>query len=117
PTAGPLPEMASRPALLAAPSVAAGCGDDLRRPARPPGGADEPGRRPAVDPLARPGHHRAARGRQRFLHGLPLPATPHAGAALAAGGPGLAAPAAGQVAGGAPARAVPVGLRGLRPLG
>src|SRR5438270_8982060 len=109
--------MATLPALLAGPPGTAGRGNDLRRPARPPGGRDEPGRRPAVDPLARPGHPRAARGRQRLLHGLSLPAAPHPRPSLAAGSMELAAATPEQVAGGAAAGRLPVRLRGAGPLG
>src|SRR4051812_21274349 len=92
--------MASRPALLAGAPVSAGRGDDLRRPARPPGGRDEPGRRLAVDSLARPAHLRAAGGRQRLLHGLPFPAASYPRPPLAAGRLELAAAPAEQVVGG-----------------
>src|SRR5581483_11482439 len=109
--------MASRPALLAAPFRAVGRAGHLRRAARPPGGRDEPGRCPALDPLARPGHSWAAGGRQRFLHGLPLPAAADRGAPLAAGALELAASAAEQVAGCAADCRVPVGLRGTGPVG
>ena len=102
PAAGPLPALAARPARLAAAAGAAGrrasIYDGLRGPQV---GADEPGRRAAVDSLARPGDPGAAGGRQRLLHGLSLPAAADAGPALAPARPGLAAPAAKQVAGGA----------------
>ena len=56
---------------------------DLRRSARAAGRRDEPGRRPAVDPLARPGDPGAARGRQRLLHGVPVHAAADARPPLA----------------------------------
>src|SRR4051794_37919530 len=109
--------MASRPAVPTAPVRAPGRAGHLRRAPRPPGGRDEPGRRPALDPLARPGRPGAAGGRQRLLHGLPVPAAPAPGPPLAAPGPELAAAAAEQMAGGAPGRRLPVGLRGAGPVG
>ena len=54
-------------------------------------GRDEPGRRPAVDSLARPAHPRAAGGRQRLLHGLSVPAAADPRPPLPAGRPELAA--------------------------
>src|SRR5262245_38127742 len=89
----------------------------LRRAPRPSGGRDEPGRRAALDPLARLRRPGAAGGRQRLLHGLPLPAAPDLGPPLAAPGLELAAVAAEQMAGGAPDRRLPVGLRGAGPVG
>src|SRR3954469_8939137 len=99
--------MAARPVVPADPTRAPGRAGHLRRAPRPPGGRDEPGRRPAVDPLARPGRSRANGGRQSLLHGLPLPAAPDPGPPLAAPGLELAAPAAEQMAGGAPGRRLP----------
>src|SRR5271166_1349396 len=102
--------MATGPALLAGPPVAVGRGDDLRRPARPPGGRDEPGRRPAVDSLARTDRLRDAGGRQRVLHGLPVHGAADVRKALASSGPELAELAAQQMAGGLFTRQLPVGL-------
>ena len=70
PLAGPLPALAARPARPASPAAAAGRRRHLRRPARAAGRRHEPGRRAAVDPLARPGGPGPAGGRQRLLHGL-----------------------------------------------
>src|SRR5262245_29615350 len=109
--------MASRPALLAGSPVAVGCGDDLRRPARSPGGRDEPGRRPPVDSLARPAHPRATGGRQRLLPRLSLPAAAHPGPTLPADRLELAAAPPDQMAGRPPGRRLPVGLRGAVPVG
>src|SRR5262245_48868929 len=100
--------MASRPALLATSPVALGRAGHLRRTPRPPGGRNEPGRCPAVDPLARSGHPWAAGGRQRLLHGMSFPRTPNPRPPLAAGTLGLAAAASEQMAGGAPDRRLPV---------
>ncbi len=52
-------------------------------------------------------------GGQLLLHGLSVSAAPDPGPPLAPDGPSLAALAAEQVAGGGPARAVSVGLRGV----
>src|SRR4051812_26880591 len=109
--------METRPPLLAGPPLAVGRGDDLRRPARPPGGRDEPGRHLALDSLARPAHPRAAGGRQRLLPGLSLPAASPPPPPLPAGRPELAAAPSEQVVGGPPDRRLPLGLRGAGPLG
>ena len=73
-------------------------------------GADEPGRRPAVDSLARPADPGLAGGGQRLLHGVSVHAAPDPGPPLAADGPQLAALAAEQMAGGGPARRCSSGL-------
>src|SRR5262249_47016707 len=115
--AGPLPEMAPRPALLATPHVVAGRAGHLRRVPRPPGRRDEPGRRAAVGPLARPGRPRAARDGQRLLHGLSAPLAPDLGSPLAAGPLELAATAAHKMDRGAAACRVLLGLRSAGPVG
>src|SRR6516162_9852953 len=104
--------MAPCPARLADSLVASGRRSHLRRTPRSPGGGDEPGRRAALDSLARAGYPRSARGRQRLLHGVPLPAAAHPRPPLAAGGLELAAATAEQMVGGTAARRLPVGLRG-----
>src|SRR5205085_667102 len=115
--AGTLSEMASRPALSANSFAAAGRPGDCRRVPRTPGGGVEPGRRSSVGPLARSARPRPARGRQRVLHGLSAPAASDVRPPLAAGPLELAAAAAQQVAGGAAARRIPLGLRSAGPVG
>src|SRR5262245_24381507 len=69
-------EMASRPAHAAGTAARPRDPDCCRRPDRSPGGADEPGGGPAVDPLARPARPGPARARERLLPGLPVPGAP-----------------------------------------
>ncbi len=114
---GPLPPLAACPARLASPPPAAGRAHRLRRFPRAAGRGHEPGRRAPLDSLARPGGPGVAGGRQRLLHGLPVHGAADARAAMAPAGPELAATVAEQVAGGRPARRLPLGLRGVRPLG
>ena len=113
----PFPALAVCAARHAIAAGAARCDRDLRRPPRPAGQPDEPGRRAAVDSLARPVDPGTAGGRQRLLHGVPVHAAAHARPALAARRPAMAALAAQQMAGGRSARTVPVELRGVRPVG
>ena len=93
------------------------CGD-RRRLSRAADGADESRRRAAVDSLARPGGLGAARRRQLLLHGVSLHAAARArpSACCRRGGPGRA----GCAPSGSPSallRALPVGVRGVRPVG
>src|SRR5262249_4378989 len=99
------------------PLAAAGGGAGVGRLVGAAGGADEPGRRAAVGPLARPARAEPAGGGERLLPGVSVPGAADVGAPVAAGAPLLAAAAAQQMAGGGPARAVPVGLRGVRSVG
>src|SRR5438874_11652660 len=109
--------MAACPARYAATPHGAGGRSDPRRVAWAAGRTDEPGRSSALDSLAGAVDPELAGGRQFLLHGVSVPRAPHAGPALASQGPQLAALAAKQMAGGGPARALPVGLRGVQSVG
>ena len=90
---------------------------DPGRPVRAAGRPDEPRRSPALDSLAGLVDPGLAGGGQLLLHGVPVHAAPDPGPPMAPRGPALAALAAQQMAGGGPARAVSVGVRGVLALG
>ena len=90
---------------------------DRRRPVRDAGRGDEPGRCPAVDPLAGLPDPGVARGGQRVVHGVPVPRAPDPRPPLAPRPAPLAAPAPRQVAGRDPGRAVLLVVRGVLPSG
>src|SRR5262249_33172903 len=95
----------------------AGVGHNRRRFVRSPDEFDEPGRRSAVDALARAGDSRAARRRQFFLHGLPIHADARPGPSFLTRAMALAETDAVEMARGRIARRLSMGLRGLQPLG
>src|SRR5262245_2916603 len=109
--------MAPCPARPAIADDGAGGDADPRRAARTANRCDEPGRRFALDSLARSVDIDPACGRQLLLHGLPVRRTADARPPLAPGRAQLAAVVAEQMAGGDPAGPVFVGLRGLQPVG
>src|SRR5262245_54425503 len=109
--------MASRPARPAITDDGAGGGVDSGRLARTASWGDEPRWSVALDSLAGTIDPDPAGGRQLLLHGLPIYCPADSGPSLAAGGQELAAVVAEQMAGRAPIDRVPVGLRGIQPVG
>src|SRR4029453_2580670 len=88
-----------------------------RRLARTAGRSHEPRWSAALDSLAGPADPGPAGGRQHLLHGLSICCAANFSPPFVAFQLELAAKAAEQVAGGTPAGIVPVGLRGIRPVG
>ncbi len=102
---------------LAVATRCAGGSSDCRRTSRTAAGSHEPGRRPALDSLARLADPGPARRGQLLLHGLSLHAAAATGRPLAGFRPGLAALAADEVVVARVRGPVSLGLRGLRALG
>src|SRR5262245_1156117 len=109
--------MAPRPARRAIADDGAGGGSDFGRPSWTSSRCDEPRRGIALDSLARSVDPGPAGGRQLLLHGLSVRCAADPRPPLAAGGPQLAAVAAGQMAGGNPVDPFPVVLRGIQSVG
>src|SRR5207249_481043 len=108
--AGAVSEMAACAVDDASAAGGAGGRGHLGWAARAAGCGHEPCRGAAVDSLARAAHPGTSDTGERLLHGVSVHAAAHGRAALASARLGLAALAAEQVAGGRPARRVPVGV-------
>src|SRR5690348_13412582 len=102
--------MAARPPGHASAVGAAGRRSHPGWPHGTAGGRHEPGRRPALDPLAGFGDPGIARGWQCLLYGLSVHVASQPGTALATRRMELAALAAEQVVGRGLAGALPLGL-------
>ncbi len=113
PAAGPFSAVAARAAGIAIAAGHRGSNSDHRWIAWATDCRGQPGRRVAVDSLARIAHPGTARGGQCLLHGLSLHVATTAGRALAGTWTRLAACAAYEMVGGRAYRDLSLGLRNL----